>query len=459
MSNTERITVKRNHRLTFPKIAVPLQSPSKDELNDTTSEEDYRVIRSGTAQTTIDGIQTPIIAIDGKYIASASIIKFELSVDECAPHLELTVNDKDHLFANTNTPAEIDKIQIKLIPSEDGKFANIDLIFKAYDVAVKPNGTTVMSGKYYVEGLYDEITEAFGKISTYNLADKLSNRLGLGFATNIITDTTERFQYTASNSIFDTLKKSAGDTVSYSFWIDFWNNVNIVDTSSIYYSDARPHQIWVSPLGNFADIAQKKMIEEDCIVTNKISAANSQLYIPAYSAGSSPIVNYSKVITTWNGNSKESAQIQLCGTAGNYNEIVTKDYLGESPDEFNELQNSQKNKYLRDKIYSQVLRFKLSGVCFGIFKGSRIQFDWYEQDTDLKSTATADTTVSSSYDDDSEIGEKEIPDNTEVKQVLNKLISGFYMVTNQKITFKNGYLQTDYEISQNTRETKQINID
>lgn len=459
MSNTERITVKRTHKLVFPKIAVPLQSPSKDELNDTTSEEDYKSVRSETSQTAIDGIQTPIIAIDGKYIASASIIKFELIVDECAPHLELTINDKDHLFANTNTPAEIDKIQVKLIPPEDGKFANIDLIFKAYDVAVKPNGTTVMSGKYYVEGLYDEITEAFGKISTYNLADKLSNRLGLGFATNIITDTTERFQYIASNSIFDTLKKSASDTVSYSFWIDFWNNVNIVDTSSIYYSDSKPHQIWVSPLGNFADIAQKKMIEEDCIVTNKISAANSQLYIPAYSAGSSPIVNYSKVITSWNGNSKESEQIQLCGTAGNYNEIVKKDYLGEVPDEFNELQNSQKNKYLRDKIDSQVLRFKLSGVCFGIFKGSRIQFDWYEQDTNLKSTATADTTASLSYDDDSEIGEKEISDNTEVKQVLNKLISGFYMVTNQKITFKNGYLQTDYEISQNTRETKQINID
>jgi len=407
----------------------------------------------------IDGIQTPIIALDGKYIASASIIKFELSVDDCAPHLELTINDKDHLFANTNIPAEIDRVQVKLIPTEDGKFASIDLIFKAYDVVVKPNGVTVMSGKYYVDGLYDEITEAFGNISTYNLADKLSNRLGLGFATNIITDTTERFQYIASNSIFDCLKKSVKDTVSYSFWIDFWNNVNIVDTSAIYYSDVKPPQIWVAPLGNFADISQKKMVEEDCIVTNKISAANSQLYIPAYSAGSSAIVNYSKVITTWNESTKEQVQVQLCGTAGNYNDIVMKDYLGESPDKFNELQNGQKNEYLQNKIFSQVLRFKLSGVCFGIFKGSRIQFDWYEQDTKLKSTASTDTTGSSSYDNDSNIGSKEIPDSTEVKQILNKLLSGFYMVTNQKITFKNGYLQTDYEISQNTREVKQINIE
>ena len=149
---------------------MPLVETSSQEVG----EENYALYRSGMQQTSVYGVQIPIIQINSILVAFNDIKYFKLENSGKLPRVSIEVQDRYNLLKSLDTPSSDNRLRIQILPPFDNAYKKINLTF--YISSFRSLGGDRIS----VEGIYNckELTQkqykAFGKLSTSQLFEEIA---------------------------------------------------------------------------------------------------------------------------------------------------------------------------------------------------------------------------------------------------------------------------------------------
>ena len=280
-----KIFVKFDSTIEQEDIVVQLTDSSEEEAG-----ENYEKNKNEIQQTSIYGIQAPLIKINDTVIDFIDVIEFSMKSTDILPTVSMTVKDRYSLIAMFNTPGCDNILRVQILPQFDNAYKKINLTF--YISSVKINNDYIhINGIYKLSKFVSSNIKSFGEINTYKLFSDIATETGLGFASNIEEDEGDkRYIYCDNKSYLDLLSKeikySCKDLNIMNYWIDFWNTLTYVDIYERYNSKDNDEDIliWISENNNEINEGQKVTpVQVPAILTNNPIVKNSQLYINNYS--------------------------------------------------------------------------------------------------------------------------------------------------------------------------------
>lgn len=437
-----QIEVKFDHKLKLSDIIIPLTNSSPDE-----SGEYYKDNQQEIQQTSIYGIQTPLIMVNNIVVDFTDIISFELRCDDSLPQVEMVVADRKKLIQSIDTPGVDNELRVQILPKFEDKYKKINLSFFIVDFEIEGNKIKIQ-GEYKNPKLTSSNIKCFGKINTYNLFEKIAIETDMGFASNIASnDSDSRYVYCQNTPYIKTLReeiaKSGYDLQILDYWIDWWNNIVLVD---IYdrYNTVEPEeniQIWVASQNN--EVEEGKTVEAvqaPAILNNHPANKRTELHVESYQIISSPGAIVSdgsdNVCTVYEMNKKEYMD-HLIMDGDKQKDVVTKfEYNGEVYGDHNYLLQGRKRKSFLKKIKSNdTVEITLTTPLLGIMRGNKVNFVWYINDSRFQTLKqniveggiANDVTESNiPLNDNTDEGESI---NTAGEFIIDDSISGQYLVT------------------------------
>lgn len=447
------VKLEFDNTLEKSEIIIPIQSISPELAND-----DYVSHNiSDLDQTKVFGILSPLIMINSTVINFNEILSFELKSIGKTPTLNMIVNDPYHSIINIDKPGIDNEVRIQIIPQFDNIYRKINLTFFISNISI--NDTYVnINCIYKVPKLIESRIESFGNISTYNLFRNIALNTQMGFQTNIADMQDQRFVYCSNKSYLDILDNEIeySDTTNniLDWWIDFWDNINLVDIKERYNSIDTDDdmKIWIS--NNMYDIqADTSQIEPQlmpAVILNHPSFNNSELYVNSYVSHLKPGTNYSSgtdnVYTTYLNDSKEHFDYLLQNGDVKNDIFVKYSYLGENYGAYNYLISKPiREKYLQ-KINSEYITVTLSRPVFGLMRGGKVNFIRYTNDDMLKNRikelesieVNGQKLINSKVTSNIPLDDYEL-DNSEESDhyMLDRTVSGQYLIIGTEINYKN----------------------
>ena len=161
-------------------IIIPLVASSKDEAG-----EDFENNKTEIQQTSVFGIQSPLISIGNIVIDFDDIDEFSLKSEGVLPELSMTVLDKYDLISSIDTPGMDNEVRIQILPQFDEAYKKINLTFFIDDMVVMGDQMINFRCSYKLPKFTGSNFKSFGKLCTYDLCTTICNETGLGFATNV----------------------------------------------------------------------------------------------------------------------------------------------------------------------------------------------------------------------------------------------------------------------------------
>lgn len=449
------INVVFDNQLEQTPIEVPLEGPTQEEVGD-----ELAVLQqSTTVQTLVHGVCTPIFKICSKVFRFDEVELLTLDNTGVLPSIVVTVVDRDKHLINLDAPSTDNELRLQILPPFDNAYKKIDLTFKIEDIHVMGDKVRVV-GKYKNADLDNDRLESYGEINTYDLFNKIATDTRLGFASNISSSDDKRFIYSYNNNYLDLMREeisnSGTPTTILDYWIDLWNNINLVD---IYerYNAIDPNEdlkVWIVngvPSKNDSSSIIEP-IQVDAIINNSFAMRNSQLYTEKYDliTNSDLRRGTDKVYTIY----KEGDVIDTLVQDGDtHKDVYTKFfYLGENIGEYEYLLSQSLRSSFLQFMNSVKLDVHLKFPLLGLMRGHKVRFAWFELNPTAKKTLLE---VKKSLGVDIESNDPELTNETEEdraayesqdKMIINKQISGQYLITGTILKY-NKELGWDYQLT------------
>ena len=437
-----KINIKFDNKLKQSDIIVPLTNSSVKE-----SGPSYIDNQPEIQQTLVYGIQAPLIMINRIVVDFNEVIDFNLKSVGPLPSLSMTVRDRFGLINTLDNPNLDNEIRIQILPKFEKAYKKINLTFYISNVRINNDMITV-TGLYKLPKLSSSIFKSFGDISMYKLCESIANETGLGFASNISNSNDNRYIYCDNKSYIELLSREiTHSSISSSqdklqvldWWVDMWNNLNLVDIYERYNSTDSDEdmKIWVSnqpydmkegdvivPIQTLAVITNHPSMRNTELFTNKIDIHNK--------TGAQLISGTDRVYSVYFDGKFEHFD-HMIQDGDVKKDIFTKyEYLGEVYGDYNYLMAEKIRSTFMQKINSESVEVTLNFPLLALIRGNKVNLVKYINDSMLESKKTnlnkenaINTNDAISNDNDSEFK-------------IDESISGQYLITSSNIKYSKG---------------------
>ncbi len=424
----------------------------------------------------------PIVKVNSKLLEHDDVVSFELKSVDYLPTLSLTFRDVGSTTMLLDTPGPDDTVQIQLLPKFDGIYKKINLVFYITEISMnRQKETCTIEAEYAVTGLFDSMLKSYGKINTYDYYNTVAQELGLGFCSNIKSaDTADaRYIYLRNTNSIKKLstefKRGGNPEMILDSWVDFYNNINLVDIYDLYYGDEnwtdQPDGIKIYTTNNYnipnADIDEVPF-EISAIITNNPKFMQTDLYTENMRVksicGSNKLRGTDKGINIYNMNKNINVSKLLQDGSGIDNNIYIKTiYRGEykegSTDNSDYLFQPEVCELFNQKINNNIIEITTTGLLFGLMRGGKVNVEWYDGNeigNDLMNESSLELSANIQPDDDGGIG----MDNEHSYRINNR-ISGQYVIVGTEIKFNmvEEYEGTDYRMRQKFILSRIVNFE
>lgn len=443
------IQVKFDNTLKQSEIRIPLTNSSQQEAGIA-----YTDNKPEIQQTLVYGIQAPLIMINTIVVDFTDVISFELKSTSILPEVHLIVRDRCRLSSILDTPSIDNELRIQILPKFEDKYKKINLTFYITNIRIKNNEISI-TGKYKAPQFISSNIKSFGEVSTYGLFQAVAQETCLGFATNVEDAQDKKYVYCPnkpySDILMDELRRSCTDLQVYDYWIDWWNNIVLVDIFERYNAIDRDEdmQIWIS--GQQKEVAEGSEIQPIKTVAtfhNNPAQKTTELFVTDYRICNSPGLQMyegtDRVYSIYE-TSKTEYMDHLIQDGDAKKDIFAKyEYLGEVYGEHNYLLSKKIYDTFQQKIQSnEVVEIDLRTPLLGIMRGNRVNFLWYINDSkteNLQKSLQNEGCVEPNPQTNIPIDNNTIDEspNTDGEFILDKSISGQYLVTKCNMKFKEG---------------------
>ena len=442
--STPGITVKFDPTLELPEIKMFLNNPGPDETDGPADD-------SSMQQTKITGIIAPLVKINDQPIPVNSVISMELT---CAkvPTVTLSVEDKMGLIETFDKPRPDNAyMQIQILPPFDNAYKKVNIPFYITDSEIDNESRTItLSGVYDVKGWHDNKMKAYGQVTTYEFFEQVAKDYQLGFASNLSGTDDRRWIYVPQAKVASILTQECkfgggGDTeeegekaVMLDWWIDYWNNLNLVDIRERNNTIDKKEdmQVWIlpsrQPKTETTDVNEP--FKTEAMVTNNEVFRDTQAYVSQYQSQNNSGGNLSgsdRVIEFYKTEDLETDNYLLQDKDVVKNIYLRYDYIGENFGDYSYLLHGSCRSAFMKKINSQKIIVDLFTPSLALAKGTKVNFYWYKVQEMTSDTKFAD--VETNIETPDNVTEKneytglepgKIPDD----MVIDKQISGQYYI-------------------------------
>lgn len=461
------IHTKFDNSLKQSEIRVPLTFSSKDE-----AQEAYVKNQSEIQQTLVNGIQAPLIMINNIVINFYDVISFELRCESYMPEIDITVQDRYQLITMIDSPSIDNELRVQILPKFENKYKKINLTF--YITQMNNNdGNIKISGTYKSPKFISSNIKSFGETSVYKLFEKIATETQLGFATNVEDDSNNRYMYCDNKSYNDLLRneisRSCMETKIYDYWIDWWNNLVLVDIYERYNAtdNNEDMKIWISGQNKeVSEGSEIEPIETIASLHNHPAQRDTELYFVDYKILTSPsghIFNGTDRVFSIYEFPKTEYMDYLIQDGDVKKDIFTKyEYLGEVYDDHNYLLAAKKYESFKQKIDSnETIEVSLKTPLLGIMRGNRVNFTRYfnnDMVNNIQNTLKEENCINPSPEtnipipQDSNLGEGYGDGYFEI----DRSVSGQYLITKCIMKFNDG--EWKYEITLSRPNSMKPNI-
>lgn len=434
------IEVKFDHSLVQSEIVIPLTHTTKDEGGEAYTENKQEV-----QQTAIYGIQSPLIMVNNIVVDFTDVISFELNCTKVLPSVSMVVRDRYKLITMIDTPSLDNELRVQILPKFEDKYKKINLTFFITSTKCR-NGFITIEGSYKLSKFTSSNIKSFGEISTYKLFETIATETGLGFASNIEdNESDKRWVYCDNKSYKDVLtneiQRSGTDLQICDFWVDWWNNLVLADIYERYNAIDKDEdmQLWIS--GQNKDISQGVEIQpQQAVATlnNNPNFQHSELFVANYSITNNPggqlKLGTDHLYSTYE-HSKSEYLDYLVQDGDSQKDIFTSyEYLGEVYGEYNYLLAGRKRESFLQKIKSnEMVDITVRTPLLGLMRGNRVNFVWYTNDDFTKNmhkNLEEGEAIESNLDTNIPLsaGDNEDDNGMDGQFTIDKSISGQYLI-------------------------------
>lgn len=412
------IEVKQDHKLNFPPIKVPRYNEDNDE-----GEQIFN-------QTEIEGVLVPLLRFNNTVITFEQVDKMILTCNPI-PRIDITITDFLQIVRIFDQPGHDNILYLQILPPFDDAYKKIQLAFRIEYSQIKGNRFR-MSGVYMVPGIFDTQMKPYGITTTYELFEQVANDLSLGFCSNVDETNDERYIYNPNLRLPELLSSEvqfAGEKGHvFTWWIDFWNNINLVD---IYkeYNEVLPDdqlQIWLSD--NFKDSLNKaEPYPQIAAFTNSPAFAASPMFVPTYK----PILETNNTtdmnFETYSMENQEASSTII--QDGDFQHEVNKGvgyvYGGEIFGKFDYLSQRACRGMFLNKVNETKIELVAHYPLLGLMKGGHVNFWWYDINNMVTDEVDNSNIESNSPIPDDSVDELNTPDG---RISINRTVSGQYYI-------------------------------
>jgi hypothetical protein len=447
-----QIELKFDNTLKQTPIVLPLVTPdgSEEQGQDTNTGG-----HTEAKQTMIYGVRVPLIRVGDIVVDFTNIYYMELSGRNNLPTLHLEILDDTHRIRGLQNPGSDNEVRLQILPVFENAYKKIDLTFYIVD-RKDDDGMLILDCIYKVPELYNSRIQCFGQVSTYQLFEKIAQETKLGFASNIVDTGDVRYLYccnTSFNNIMDKAIETSGESgqsieskVMLDYWVDFWNNLNLVDVWE-RYTTVEPDEnikVWTGTTEISVETTsedEQLYTEVPALLSNNPIKLNSELYVDSYDTiNNSTQVNKGsdRVFSIYNIKDGEALDYML-SDGDQQNDVFTKiEYLGECYSDFNYLLARECRAMMMDKVEQQIIEVTLQSPMLGLMRGGKVNLHWFDTDAKLLDTKRALNLDDKEITTNIPLPEIENEDKAGPKFQLNKTISGQYYILNNVLRFEKG---------------------
>lgn len=442
-----QITLEFDNSLKKSEIIIPLSSSSKSEAGDNYTDTNL----TDKAQTEVFGIQVPIVVINSTVISFDAIKYFDLKSEGRLPELTLIVEDRYQLINNIDKPGNDNEVRVQILPRFDNTYKKIDLTF--FITSIRVTGSLIkLTASYKLSELSSSKFKSFGQLSTYSLFKNSAKETGLGFATNIGDCNDLRYMYCDNKSLLqlmnDEIQFSNATEHILDYWIDLWDNINLVDIKERYESIDSDDDlmIWTCRqiYENTVDTELIPLKLPAVIHNNPINNA-SELFVKEYSidnkSGAYLAGGTDKVIGVYEDTKNEYLDYFI-QDGDIKNDIFFKyEYLGENYGEYNYLLAKLLRESYIQKINTEKIKVTLQAPAISLMRGHKVNYIRYINDdaveNKIKALENADV-IDRNIESNIPLSDYEIEeDGSNGKFRIDKTVSGQYLIYGVDIVFQN----------------------
>lgn len=429
---TVGVVVKFDHSLDLPEIKMFLNNPGETESDDPADD-------SSMQQTKITGIMAPLVKVNDMSVPIDSLISMEL---KCAkvPSVSLAINDSMGLIETFDKPRpDSQKLQIQILPPFENAYKKINIPFCITSTDIQ-DGTIYIDAVYDIPGLYDNKMKAYGELTTYEFFEQVAKDYRLGFASNLSGTDDKRWIYVPQAKIQSILtqecKLGGGDpTVMLDWWIDYWNNLNLVDIKerNDRIDSKEEMQVWIlpsrQPKTETTDVNEP--FRTEAMVTNNEVFRDTQAYVSEYTTMTTVPRESDRVVEFYRMEDLETDSFLLQNKDIVDNIYLRYDYAGENFGEYQYLLQSACRSAFMKKINCQKIAVDLFTPSLAMARGTKVNFYWYNVKDLTAETKFSDAESNIALPEN--ITEKDTdtgmePDKVPDDMVIDKQLSGQYYI-------------------------------
>ena len=380
------ITVEFDNTLEKSPIVMPLISSSVTEAGDTYTNTNM----TDKMQTSIFGIQVPLIMINNTIVDFDAIYYFNLKSKGCLPELVMTVEDRYEIINNIDKPGCDNEVRVQILPKFEDAYKKVNLTF--FISSMQVNGKLLrLTCSYKSPALMASQYKTFGECDTYDIFKSAAQQTQLGFATNITECDDFRYAYCDNKSLFELLN----DEINYAnatehimdWWVDLWDNINLVDVKDRYESVDSDEDIKIWVTGQSCEITNEGVITPEqmpAVISNFPGIGASELFVKKYVINTKSGINMSagtdKVFGVY-----EDVKLEYSDTLVQDGDIrkdifIKYDYLGESYGEYNYMLAKKLRASFLNKMNSETIMVTLQTPLLALMRGHKVNFIRYVND-------------------------------------------------------------------------------
>ena len=438
------IQVKYDSTIEQSDIIGTLYNTSPDESGD-----NYEKNYTDLQQTSIYGIQCPIIAVNNVMIGYDDILSFELDDTKHIPTVSAHILDSRNIIGMLNAPNNDNELRVQILPPFDDVYKKINLTFIITSFSQGNENDIFISGEYKLSSFVSSRFKSMGEQSIYSLFDTIASETKLGFATNVEDADDKRFVYCPYISYKTTIEKEIGhsgnETLIYDWWVDVWNYLNLVDIYERYNAidNDDDMQVWISnSKDEVSESIKQTPIKTKAELTNLFGSEESQLFVSNYRIINTPGLNVrsgtDKVYSVYKMNDNNYKDVYISDGDVKKDIYNNFEYKGEVYGDYDYITNGMYRDIFLQKIKTNIVEVDLNQPLLGIQRGNRVVFAWYFDD-DYLNNLTRAMSEAGVYNDNAEtnVPIEEIGDTPVGSFTLDKSVSGQYLVIGNVYSYSN----------------------
>lgn len=433
---TTGVLLKFDPTIELPEIKEFLNNPSPEE--DPVNGDDTTM-----QQTKITGILAPLVKL-GNTVIPFSAVGYMTLTDDPYPKVSMSITDRFDLIKTFDKPTRDNKLQIQIIPTFENAYKKINLTFWIENLSFEGNEIFI-NAVYNVPGFHDNVLKAYGEVTTYEFCEQIAKDLHLGFASNLDSTDDKRWIYIPNKKVYDALYQECefggSERQILTWWIDYWNCLNLVDIYERNNTIDKDLQMWVLPR-RFPEAETGESTEPilmEAVITNNDIYRDFQIFASEYNDDLRLNKITDKIVETYKINDMEEDNFIIRDGDVN-NDLFTKyEYAGENFGDHPYLKQKNCREMWVSKVNNSTIKVTLTQPCLGLMKGHKVNFYWYTVNEFTKDTKNVDNVNSNiPLPSDEERDKVSGLDGSKIDDdmIIDKQVSGQYYIVDSKISYE-----------------------